>query len=70
MNAAWARINTDICEKSLAESKEVLLLHQLQNLCLLVLPVAILLKAATSSYSPMGKLKEFAEVHQINLWQN
>lgn len=59
MNAAftWARINTDICEKSLAESKEVLLLHHLQNLCLLVLSIAILQKEATASYLPVVKLK-------------
>lgn len=60
MNAAftWARINIDIRDKSLAESKKVLLLHQLQNLSLLVLSITILQKAATSSYLQVGQLRD------------
>lgn len=60
MNAAftWARINIDIREKSLAESKKVLLLYQLQNLSLLVLSITILQKAATASYLQVGQLRD------------
>lgn len=54
----WARTNFDICKTSLAESQKVLLLHQLQNLCFLVLCIAILQKVATSSYLQVRKLRD------------